>query len=92
MRKYTKKPCPNCCPGTGCSTTRYERGLAGDGSAIWRCTNCSNEVPRRERRSKQQVLDAEACEALGLDADDDSLDALLAIIDYGQRKAAGVNS
>ncbi|MCP4239305.1 MAG: hypothetical protein GY772_01975 [bacterium] len=83
------KICPLCCPEGETYTNRHERTTSPDGAPVWRCLCCSNEIPRRTRRSPQAILEEEARAALGL-VGDSSLEAVLAVIDYGQRKAAGV--
>ena len=84
------KICPRCCPAGRSLTNRHEKTWGADGHPAWRCLNCSNELPRRIRRTKDQIEAIEARAALGIAPDDASLDALLAIVDYGARKAAGV--
>lgn len=89
--KYTvRKRCPKCCPENTDWTNIHDRATSEDGAPVWRCRNCKNELPRRDRRSKRAMIDAEAREALGLDADDLSLDTMLAMVDYRLRKEAGV--
>ena len=51
-----RKRCPNCCPSNETWTNIHDRGTSEDGSPVWRCRNCSNELRRHIRRSREQVL------------------------------------
>lgn len=85
----TRKTCTTC-SADSTITQPHDKATSIDGAPVWRCCCCGTEQPRRVRRTAEELLELEAREALGLAADDDSFDAMLAIIDYGQRKAAGV--
>ena len=88
--KRAQKHCATCAAHDSSITGRHEAALDLDGAPVWRCSNCGTDQPRRVRRTAEELLELEAREALGLAADDDSFDAMLALIEYGQRKAAGV--
>ena len=51
MSNTSQKRCPNCCPETENWTNIHDRATSEDGAPVWRCRCCSNELPRRTRRS-----------------------------------------
>jgi hypothetical protein len=55
MTNTARKRCPKCCPDTERWTNTHDRATSEDGSPVWRCRCCSNELLRRTRRSSVQV-------------------------------------
>jgi hypothetical protein len=79
MSNTSRKRCPKCCPETESWTNIHDRATSEDGSPVWRCRCCSNELPRRTRRSAITVeLERDPARRAAVDA---LFDRLLAEIE-----------